>query len=302
VTRDTTGRVRAIVREAAVRTPLVPFETVWLKLENIQPFGSFKIRGAYHAVRSLSKEERARGVWTVSAGNMGQGLAYAARKVGVPCMVVVPDSAPETKCASMESLGARLLRVPFERWWQAIEERAFPGAEGVFIHPCDDERVIAGNSTIGAEIMEDMPDVDTVIVPWGGGGLACGVAQAVRATVWAAEVETAAPLKASLDAGEPRTVERKPSFVDGIGGSSVLPRMFEIAKVRIAGSIVVSIDEVRRAVRDLAVKAHVVAEGAGAASVAASRKRGPKIRKTVCVISGGNIEAAVLAEILADSR
>jgi len=291
--------VRAIVREAAIRTPLVAFEDYWLKLENLQPLGSFKIRGAYYAVKSLPPEEKSRGVWTASAGNMGQGLAYAARQSGVPCTVVVPETAPKTKLDAMLRLGAKLVRLPFVEWWRVVETRVHPDVSGTFIHPCDDDRMIAGNSTIGAEIMEDLPDVDAVVVPWGGGGLACGISRTVRATVWAVEVATAAPLAASMEAGEPIVVQRTPSFVDGIGGTGVFPRMFEMAKSRIAGPIVVELDEVRAALRDLALHGRIVAEGAGAASVAAARTGKAGKGKIVCVISGGNIDARVLSDILA---
>jgi threonine dehydratase len=221
---------RAHIRDVAIRTPLVQFENLWLKLECLQPFGSFKIRGAMHAVRSLTPAQKACGVWTASAGNMGQALALAARRTGLPCTVVVPETAPKTKLRGMEKLDAQVLRVPFDRWWRTVEERSYPRMDGTFIHPCDDDRMLEGNATIGAEIMEDLPDVDTVYVPWGGGGLACAIAEVVRATVWACEVETAAPLKASLAAGGPRPVERKESFVDGIGGAGVFPRLFEMAQ------------------------------------------------------------------------
>ena len=214
---------------AALRTPLVRLNVedapaeIWLKLENLQPIGSFKLRGAGNAMRLAGREKLRDGVYTASAGNMAQGVAWSARELGVPAAVVVPDHAPATKLAAIERLGGRVVKVPFERWWQVIEEHTYPGLDGLFIHPVADRAVMAGNGTIGLEILEDLPDVDTVLVPFGGGGLSCGIAAALaalrpEARVYGCEVETAAPLSASLAAGSPVTVDYRPSFVDGIGG------------------------------------------------------------------------------------
>jgi threonine dehydratase len=249
-------------------------------------------------------EALARGVWTPSAGNMAQGVAWEARRRGIPCAVVAPDNAPRAKIDAIERLGGRVVPVPLETWWKALVEHAYPGMDGLLIHPVADRGVIAGNGTIGLEIVEDLPDVDAVLVPYGGGGLSCGIAAALRelrpeARVWACEVETAAPLAASLAQDRPARIVHRASFVDGIGGGSVLPEMWPMVKTLLAGSITVSLDETAEAIRLLVRRARVVAEGAGAASVAAAlSERGPR-GKIVCVVSGGNIDAAKLAAILA---
>jgi threonine dehydratase len=300
-------RARATVSEVALRTPLVPLQApelrpnVFLKLECLQPIGSFKIRGAWNAVRSLPKAPSA--LWTASAGNMAQGAALAARRLGVPCTVVVPDTAPAAKTAAVERLGARVVKVPFDRWWRTFEERSFPGMEGAFVHPFDDPAVMAGNGTIGVEILEDLPDADAILVPFGGGGLACGIASAVKAIrpatrVYAAEVAESAPLLASLRAGSPQTIPYVKHFVDGIGGKGVFPEMFERARSLLDGSLPAPVAEIRRAVRLLAERNRIVAEGAGACPVAVALAGGAGAGKVVCVVSGGNLDAAVLADIL----
>ena len=300
---------RARIEGMAVRTPLMrladdgPSE-IWLKLENLQPIGSFKIRGAGNALRAARPESLARGVYTASAGNMAQGVAWNARLLGITCDVVVPESAPETKLEAIARLGGRVTKVPFETWWKVLVERRYAGLDGFFVHPVSDPAVMAGNGTIGLEILEDRPDVDAIVVPYGGGGLGCGIAAAVRALaprvpVWAAEVETAAPLAAALAAGAPRSIERRPSFVDGIGGQSVLEEMWPLALDLLAGSQVVSLAAVAEAIRLLASRARVIAEGAGAAAVAAARSGRIAGRKIVCVVSGGNIDSPTLARILA---
>ncbi len=247
-------------------------------------------------------EALARGVYTASAGNMAQGVAWNARRLGIPCTVVVPEHAPETKLAAIERLGGRIVKVPFERWWQVLVEHRYPGIEGLFLHPVADRAVIAGNGTIGLEILEDLPDADTVFVPYGGGGLSCGIASVFRALrpaarVFACEIGTAAPLAAALAAGRPVATDYTPSFVDGIGGSSVLSEMWPLAKALLAGSIVVSLEEAAAAIRLLAGRARVVAEGAGAVPLAAALKADGG--KLVCVISGGNIDPATLSVLLA---
>lgn len=295
---------------SVVRTPLLRLPLDWdageiyLKLENLQPIGSFKLRGAGNAMAMASAEDLARGVWTASAGNMAQGVAWNARRLGIACRVIVPDHAPETKLAAVRRLGGEVIKVPFDRWWQVIVSGEFAGLDGLFIHPVSDPAVMAGNGTIGLEILQDLPDVDAVIIPYGGGGLSSGIASAVRAMkpatrIYAAEVETAAPLAASLRAGAPVEVEYTPSFVDGIGGKSVLPGMWERVSNLLDDSLVVSLEEVKAAIRLLAERQRVVAEGAGAASVAAALAGKAGAGKVVCVVSGGNIELRVLAEILA---
>jgi len=292
-----------------IRTPLVRLNVedtraeIWLKLENLQPIGSFKLRGAGNAMSLASREALAKGVYTASAGNMAQGVAWNARRLGIPCTVVVPNSAPQMKLAAIERLGAKAVPLPYARWWQVLEDHGYPGIEGLFIHPVSDPAVIAGNGTIGLEILEDLPDTDAVVVPFGGGGLSCGIAAALgalrpKAKVFAAEVETAAPFAASLAAGRPVAVEHTPSFVDGIGGKSMLPEMWPLASALLAGSLVMSITEVAAAVRLLAERNHVIAEGAGATSVAAALAGNAGAGKIVCVVSGGNIDPAKLAKIL----
>jgi len=291
-----------------VRTPLVRLEVpdaageLWLKLENLQPIGSFKLRGAANAMLRAPRDQLARGVYTASAGNMAQGVAWSARHLGVPCTVVVPEHAPATKVDAVERLGGRVVKVPFDRWWQTMVDHSYPGIDGLFVHPVSDPAVIAGNGTIGLEIVEDLPDVDTVLVPFGGGGLSSGIATAVRALrphvkVFGCEAATSTPLTAALAAGEPVRVVRSPSFIDGIGGNGVLAEMWPIVSALLAGALVSSVDQIAAAVRLLAERARVVAEGAGAASLAAAL--GHQVAgKVVCVVSGGNIDGAKLATIL----
>jgi threonine dehydratase len=320
-TREEVLAARARIQGIALRTPLLrlppePGEPeTWLKLETLQPIGSFKIRGAASAMGLIPRDELARGVYTASAGNMAQGVAWCARAAGVPCAVVVPDHAPRAKLDPVERLGARIVPVPFERWWQVLVERGYEGMAGRFIHPVSDPAVIAGNATIGLEILEDLPAVASVLVPYGGGGLSSGIAAGVRAAgsaapTFACEVETAAPLAPALAAGAPTAmIDYRPSFVDGIGGRSILAEMWPLASTLLAGSFVVGLEEIAAAIRILVARARVVAEGAGAASLAAAfagrpatgaggaavpRPEGP----VVCVVSGGNLDPARLATIL----
>jgi threonine dehydratase len=276
---------------------------IWLKLENLQPIGSFKLRGAGNAMGLAEPEKLAKGVYTASAGNMAQGVAWNARLRGIPCTVVVPDNAPQTKLDAIARLGASAVKLPYARWWQVLEGHGYPGIEGLFIHPVSDPGVMAGNGTIALEILEDLPDVEAVIVPFGGGGLSCGIAAGLRALrpevkVYASEVDTAAPFSASLAAGKPVKVDHTPSFVDGIGGRSMLPEMWPLASSLLAGSIVVSLAEAAAALRLLAERNRTIAEGAGATSLAAALTARAGKGKTVAVISGGNIDPAKLAKIL----
>lgn len=298
-----------MIAKSAIRTPLVrlnisdaPAE-IYLKLENLQPIGSFKIRGATNTMGHTKPEILARGVLTASAGNMAQGVAWSARELGIPCMVIAPETAPEIKVKAIERLGGRVIKVPFEEWWRAFEDRAFPGVEATFIHAFDDLNVMAGNGTIAFEIIEDLPDVDAVVIPWGGGGLTCGIAAGMRALnskckVFAAEVATAAPLAASLAAGSPQTVDYKPSFVDGIGAKMVFPQMLERARGLIDGSLVADLEDVASAVRLLAERNRIIAEGAGACPVACALAGKAGSGKVVCIVSGGNIDFATLCRIL----
>lgn len=301
--------MQSVDTAAPIRTPLVRFNfdsapaEIYLKLENLQPIGSFKIRGAANAMSRLSPEKLARGVVTASAGNMAQGVAWCARSLGIPCTVVAPETAPETKINAIERLGGRVIKVSFADWWRAFEERSFPGVEGTFIHAFDDPDVMAGNGTIALEILEDLPDMDAIVIPWGGGGLTCGIASVIRelrpaCKIFAAEVETAAPLSASLAAGTPTEVDYQPSWVDGIGAKAVFPQMFERARKLIDGSLVADLNSVAEALRLLITHNHIVAEGAGACPVACALSGKAGTGKIVCIVSGGNIDASKVVRIL----
>ena len=294
-------RARERIGEDVLRTPLVQIEDrLWLKLECLQPIGSFKLRGALSAIRAASSAELAGGVVTASAGNMAQGVAWAAREAGVPAHVVAPENAPRAKLDAVERLGGEIVLVSHEAWWQAMVERRYEGVDGLFVHPVEDDAVMAGNGTIGLELLEDLDDFDTVVVPWGGGGLTTGIASAVKALrpgvrVVTAEPETAAPLAAALRAGGPAEIDFRPSFVDGAGGRALLPTMWDRARELVDEAVAVPLADVAGAMRDLAARAHIVAEGAGALALAAARNRGDRC---VCIVSGGNVDAAVLARVL----
>ena len=299
----------------AVRTPLLRLETpasdtdaprIWLKAENLQPIGSFKIRGASNALAVADPEALSSGVYTASAGNMAQGVALAARRRGITCRVIVPDSAPRTKVAAIERLGGVVVPMPYAEWWSVLERHGHPDEQGLFVHPVSDPAVIAGNGTVGLEILQDLPDVDVVIAPYGGGGLSSGIACAVKrlkpaTRVVASEVETAAPFIASLEAGHPVTIERTATFVDGIGSGGVLEEMWPLTSRLLDGALTVSVEEIRAAIRLLVARAHLIAEGAGASSVAAALAHGRPGEKIVAVVSGGNIDTDVLREILAST-
>jgi threonine dehydratase len=287
-------------------TPLAALEIdgerYWQKLELLQPIASFKLRGAAATVTAAAPEALASGLLTASAGNMAQGAAWMARSLGLACTVVVPETAPQSKRERIQRLGASIVEVSFDRWWQTFQDRSFPGYErAFFVHPFADPLVMAGNGVIGLELAESAVDVQTVFVPWGGGGLACGIAVAVRAllpsaTIYAVEVERAAPLAAAFDDGVVRSIEYEPSFVDGIGSKTVFPDMLDLARHLLDGVVVVSPAEASEAVRLLATELRVVAEGAGAVALAGARRmRRPG---SVCIASGGNIDAAKLVKIL----
>jgi threonine dehydratase len=304
---------RERIKSTIFRTPLVRLQTglprpeIYLKLESLQPINSFKLRGAANAVALLPAERRAEGVWTISAGNAGQGVAYAARQAGVPCTVVAIETAPETKIQRMQMLGARLVKAPFDACWEAMETRTFPGVRGTFVHPFDDDDFIAGNATIGLEILEDLPEVATVIAAIGGGGLIVGVGCAIRALkksvrILGAEPETASPGALSFASGKASKFGRwQATFVDGAGGKSIFPRMWERMKTCVDGSIIVTLEETKRAMRTLAEKARIIAEGAGALPVAAalSGKGGPG--PIVAVVSGGNIDMDTFFGLIRES-
>ena len=300
---------RGRIAGAVIRTPLIRLNVddapaeIYLKLENLQPIGSFKLRGAGNAIASASTEQLADGVWTASAGNMAQGVAWHARQKGLPCTVVVPDHAPDAKLAAITRLGGQIVKVPFDTWWQIIVTHAFEGMKGFFVHPVSDPAVIAGNGTIGLEILEDLPEVDAVVIPFGGGGLSAGIASAVRAIkpdtkLYACEVETAAPLAPSMAAGAPQTVSYTATFVDGIGSGGLLPDMWPLVSRLLDGSLAVALAEIAAAIKLLVERNRVVAEGAGATSVAATLSGQAGAGKVVCVVSGGNIDSFKLAKIL----
>jgi threonine dehydratase len=298
-----------VISRSVGQTPLVRLNVedapaeIYLKLENLNPTGSFKVRGATYAMHVASPAVLKDGVWTMSAGNMAQALAFQARARDLPCTVVVPETAPQAKIDAIDRLGARIIREPFDDWLRIAETRYHPAVEGFFVHPFSDPAVMAGNSTIGLEIMQDLADVDAIVVPYGGGGLSCGIASAIRMVaprvrVYACEFEPTAPLSASLAAGRPVEVPYLHTFIDGIGAPIAFPEMFELARFLLDGSLVSGVPEVAEAVRLLAVRNHVVAEGAGAASVAAALAGKAGGGKVACIVSGGNIDAAKLAQIL----
>ncbi len=296
---------KTIVRTPLIRLELGPeFPDIRLKLENLQPINAYKLRGAANAVAMLSEEERKRGVWTISAGNAGQGVAYAAREAGVPCAVVVVETAPKSKLERMKALAAKLIPVPYEVAWQALEERSFPGADGTFIHPFDDDNFIAGHGTMGLEILEDAPDVAAVIASIGGGGLITGIGSAIKALkpetkVFGVEPETAAPAALSFEKGSPQVFENwKASFVDGAGGQSMFPRMWERMKPVVDGYLVVSLDETKNAMRLLAEKARIIAEGAGALPIAAALTKNAGKGPIIAIVSGGNIDLDKFCELV----
>ena len=302
-------KARERIRKVVVRTPLVRLNSetkgeIFLKLECLQPTGSFKVRGAGNAIGLLTSEELARGVYTCSAGNMAQALAWHAKLKGIRCAVIVPDNAPQTKLEAIRRHGAEIVQMSWDEVWQVANKRHYaPLADRTFVHPFADPRMMAGNGTTGLEILEDLPDVDAVVVPFGGGGLFTGIATAIKAKMssvrmFASEVETAAPLSASLAAGRAMEVKRIPSFVDGIGGGNVAEDMWSLVKPLISGSIVVSLADVAAAIKMLVERNRVTAEGAGGSSLAAALTGKAGTGRTVCVISGGNIDTSKLVRIL----
>lgn len=298
-----------MIANSAIRTPLVRLNVpdapaeIYLKLENLQPIGSFKIRGAANAIARLSPEKLECGVVTASVGNMAQGVAWCARKLGIPCTVIAPATAPETKINAIERLGGRVIKVSFDEWWRAFAERTYPGVDGTFIHAFDDPDVMTGNGTIAFEILEDLPDPDAVIIPWGGGGLTCGIASALRelrrdCKIFTAEVATAAPFAASMSAGGPTEIDYQPSWVDGIGAKAVFPQMFEQARELVDGALVADLLSVAEALRLMVNHNHIIAEGAGACPVACALSGKAGTGKVVCVVSGGNIDPMKLLALL----
>ncbi len=309
ITLETIRSAQHRIADSIVRTPLIrfnkenPFCEMYLKLENLQPIGSFKLRGAGNVMSLADKEELSHGVFTASMGNMAQGVAWYARKLGLPCTIIVPDIAPQTKRDAIKMLGGKIIEIPFNEWWQILTTGKYDKVSGYFIHPVCNPHVIAGHGTIGLEILEDLPDVDAVCIPYGGGGLSSGIATAIRALkpdtkIYAAEVETAAPLAHSLKINKPAEIPFKRSFIEGIGGKSVLPDMWPLVSKLLDDSLVSSVEEIAEAIRLLIQHNSIVAEGAGAAPVAAALAGKAGKGKVVCVISGGNINSEMLATIL----
>jgi len=300
---------RGRIAGAAIRTPLVRLHVenapaeIYLKLENLQPINSFKIRGATNAIMLAPAAERAQGLVTASAGNMAQGVAWAARELGVPATIAVPEHAPEAKLTAIERLGGRVLKLPYDDWWNTIITSHIDGVDGLFVHPVQDPGVMAGNGTIGLEILEDLPDPDAVVIPYGGGGLTVGIASAIRALrpatkIFTAEPETGAALTAALTAGHPADVDYRASFVDGAGSRRVLDSMWPLVAPLVDRALAIPVSEAAAAVRTLAERARVIAEGAGALAPAAALAGRAGTGKVVCVISGGNINLTKLSEIL----
>jgi threonine dehydratase len=308
ITHAQAQEARRNIASVALRTPLIRCNAdapanLYLKLENLQPIGSFKIRGAANVMARTPREQLTRGVLTASAGNMAQGVAFCAQRIGVAATIIAPDTAPATKIRAVERMGGRVIKVPFAEWWRTFETRSYPGIDATFIHAFDDPDVMAGNGTIALELLEDLPDLDAVVIPWGGGGLSCGIAAvlrelAPRVRIYAAEIETAAPLAASLAAGELRAVEYQPSFVDGIGSKMVSPGMFESARKLLDGSLVVTLTEAAHAMKLVAERNRIIVEGAAACAVAAGLlgRAGPG--KIVAIVSGGNIDMDKFAELV----
>ncbi len=303
---------RQRIADVALRTPLVRLDVadapaeIWLKLECLQPIGSFKLRGAANAVRLADPADVARGLVTTSAGNMAQGVAWMARLLGVPATIIVPEHAPAAKLDAIARLGGTAIKVPHDRWWQALVEGGYPGVEGLFVHPVQDAGVMAGNGTIGLELVEQLDGIDAVVVPWGGGGLFTGIASALAArspgtACYSAEPSTGAPAHATFGAGRPTAVEYRASFVDGAGSPEVLPAMWDLARPLLRGALSVPLDDAAAAVRMIATRAHVVAEGAGALALGAALAGQAGTGRVVCIVSGGNIDASRLATILAGS-
>ncbi|HYB30721.1 MAG TPA: pyridoxal-phosphate dependent enzyme [Solirubrobacteraceae bacterium] len=302
---------RARIADVAIRTPLVrlhaaevpPDTEIYLKLECLQPIGSFKIRGATNAVRLAPDSERDRGLVTASAGNMAQGVAWAARELGLTATIAVPEHAPQAKLGAIERLGGQIVKLPYDDWWRAIVTSRVDGIKGLFVHPVQDEGVMAGNGTIGLEILDDLPDPEAVVIPYGGGGLTVGIASAIRAVkpdtrIYTAEPATGAALAAALEVGEPTDVDYTPSFVDGAGSRRVLDTMWPLVRPLVDGAFAVPIEDTAAAVRMLASRARVIAEGAGALGTAAALAGRAGRGKVVCIVSGGNIDLSKLAEIL----
>jgi threonine dehydratase len=299
----------ARIRDVVVHTPLVPLDApleareILLKPEVLQPTGSFKVRGVYHAVLRLGDEARARGLSTVSAGNTAKALAWCARRFGVAARSLMPAGAPRTKIDAVRALGATPVLVPTAEVFRYLRERGWESEPHVFVDPWTDRDVILGHGSLGLEILSDRPDVDTVYVPVGGGGLLAGVASALKAVRPAVRVVAVEPagcpsFHAALRAGAPVTVACD-TLCDGVAVPYVTAEMFPLLSELADEVVLVSEDEVRAAIRLLARANHLVAEGAGALATAAALKTPPAERgRAVCLVTGGSIDLPKLAAIL----
>jgi threonine dehydratase len=305
-------QARTDIDDLILRIPPLPVSAdeagreLFLQLENLQPVGSYKLRGAGLALRRIDPAQLRDGVVTVSAGNLGQGIAWIAGRMGIPCRVLVPAHAPAAKVAALGRLGAEVERISQEAWWSAMVSGELPGERGYFLHGVFDANIMTGHGTIGVDLLDAIPDLDAVVVPFGGGAMLCGIAAVLKARnprirIHACEVETGAPLQPALRHGGPVEVPYTPSFVDGIGSRSVFPEMWPLLHAVVEDSIVVTLDEVRAAIRKLAIEHHVIAEGAGAAALAAAMTGRAGAGRIACVISGGHIDPKILADILCGS-
>jgi threonine dehydratase len=304
------------IKDFIVRTPLVKLNQedapaeIYLKLETLQPIGSFKIRGACNAMRSANPDELQHGVWTMSGGNHGQGVAYSAKRMGLKCTVFMPNIMARTKLEAMERMGAEVRLVDFKNitdqnlaFKKFLDPETYKDMEGYLIHPFSDPKVMAGQGTIGIEIIEDLPDVDTVVIPYGGGGLACGIASALRALkpdvkIYGCQPETGASLRASFKEGRAVEVNYEPSFVESAGSGFLFPEMWDLAKRLLDGGLTASLEGTASAIRSMAERNKVIAEGAGAVSVAASLAGKAGVGKVVCIVSGASIDTEKLVKIL----
>jgi threonine dehydratase len=278
---------------------------IWLKPEVLQPVGSFKIRGVYNWAASLTDAERARGLSTTSAGNTAQALGYAARAFGVAARSLVPEWLPANKSASLERYGVELIRVPFDDLLDYMFEERWRSEPYSYLNPWGQPELIAGHGTASLEIVADLPDVDTVFVPIGGGGLVAGVGsalKALRATIRVVGVQAAAnpALPAALAAGRSVWIDWKDTICEGASVPIIVDEMFPLLSTVVDEVVLVTEQEVKDAIRSLAVRNKLVAEGAGAAALAAASKTPAADRgRSVCIVSGGSIDAALLAEIVA---
>jgi threonine dehydratase len=299
------------IREVAVRTPLVPLRSysgarpeILLKPETLQPVTSFKIRGAYNWASSLTDAQRARGLSTVSAGNTAQAVAYAARLVGASARSRLPDTTPRAKIDAIEAYGMEPVFMPGDELFDWMLSAGWEGEPYTFLHPWVEPLMVAGSATVGLEIFDELPDVDTVFISVGGGGLICGVGSALKALnpgirVVAVQPEACAPIRACLAAGQPVWVDPEPTLCDGLGVPLVTDEMWPLLRSVVDETVEISEEQVEDAIRRLALDNKLVVEGAGAASLAAALATPIEQRgRSVCVLSGGSIDGDTFAAIV----